>query len=96
MCYRDLLTYPGWALESLDETILMSYFTCEVQEQKKTLEPLFLHADRAGKRRSVKVAILAGTKRTGREISCERHLGSTAFSAFLRELHAPSGTFRSG
>ena len=50
---------------------------------KKYLE----HADEIGKKKSVGIAILLGTKKVGREASCERKLSEFELQAFVRDLH---------
>jgi hypothetical protein len=77
-----------WAIRNLDQTILMSYFSCTLEGQKSDLDAYLAYADRIGKRGSVKIALLMGGKKVGRERSCERELDRVAFQSFLRDLHA--------
>ncbi len=84
-----------WALENLDHPILMSYFGCSLEEQRQWLEPYLRHAEEAGRREAVSVAILMGTKKVGREISCERALDEGSLQRFLAELDAWARRYRS-
>ena len=84
-----------WALEHLDQTMLMSYFGCTFEEQKEWLEPYLAFADRKGRPRSVSITLLMGSKKVGREVSCERQLGEREFHHLIRNLHAWASGFRS-
>jgi len=75
-----------WALENLDRTILMSYFSCTLDGQRKQLGPWLRQADERGRKGSVQVAILLGSKGVGREQSCERQLDGASLLQFLRDL----------
>jgi hypothetical protein len=76
----------SWAIANLDQTILMSYFGCSVEDQAAQLEPWLRQADGHGRKGSVQVAILLGSKSVGRERSCERQLDGAALRQFLRDL----------
>ena len=76
-----------WVLDNVDYPILMSYFGCTLEEQKKNLEKYLEYADRKGKKRTVGVAILLGSKKVGREVSCERLLDERQLQEFLFDLH---------
>ena len=65
----------------------MSYFGCSLDTQKEKLEKYLSHADRRGIRRRVGVAILLGSKKVGREVSCEFLLSEDQMKRFLMELH---------
>jgi hypothetical protein len=82
-----------WAIANIDEPILMSYFGCSLEEQKRWLEKYLQYADERGKR--VKIAILMGGKSVGREMSCERALDGAGFRKFLQDLHGWARTFPS-
>ena len=75
-----------WAIEHLDQPILMSYFSCSVDEQIEGLRPYLDFGDRLGRGRFVKVAILMGGKSVGRERSCEQALEAADFQRFVRRL----------
>ncbi len=77
-----------WAFRTLDEVLLMSYFSCELEGQKEWLDQLLSYADSTRKKGFVRIAILMGSKKTGKEVSCEKLLGSEEAQRFLRELHA--------
>ncbi|MCP4662710.1 MAG: hypothetical protein GY856_45535 [bacterium] len=85
-----------WALRRLDEPILMSYFGCSVEEQIELLDPYLRYADdqRPGVR-NVKVALLLGGKRVGREVSCEQQLDARGFQDFVAELDRRLRSYRS-
>jgi hypothetical protein len=76
-----------WVLDHVDYPILMSYFGCTLEGQKNKLEKYLSHADQRGIRRRVGIAILMGSKKVGREVSCERLLDEHQMKVFLRELH---------
>ena len=76
-----------WAIKELDEVILMSYFSCGLEGQKKWLAPLLADADATGRKGFLRIAILMGTKKMGKEVSCEKVLGPKEMQAFLRDLH---------
>jgi hypothetical protein len=76
-----------WVLDHVDYPILMSYFGCSLDTQKEKLEKYLNHADRRGIRRRVGVAILLGSKKVGREVSCEFLLSEDQMKRFLMELH---------
>jgi|GEM_PF-7006883 len=76
-----------WVLEHVDEPMLMSYFTCDLDEQKKWVEPYLAYADSKGKSRAVRIAILLGSKFVGRERSCEKVLDEKALQAYIAGLH---------
>lgn len=76
-----------WVLDNVDQPILMSYFGCTLAEQKEKLEKYLKYADRAGKRGTVGIAILFGSKRVGREVSCEKLLNERQMQRFLFHLH---------
>jgi hypothetical protein len=82
-----------WAIANIDEPILMSYFGCSLEEQKRWLEKYLQYADERGKR--VKIAILMGGKSVGREMSCEKALDGASFRKFLQDLHSWARTFPS-
>ncbi|HEU4888339.1 MAG TPA: hypothetical protein VFV49_10655 [Thermoanaerobaculia bacterium] len=84
-----------WAIDSIDEPIFMSYFGCTLQEQQEALRDFFEYADRKGKTGNVKIAILLGGKKVGRERSCEQELGRTQFPNFLADLHSWAQGYRS-
>jgi hypothetical protein len=84
-----------WAIENLDTPILMSYFGCTLAQQQQQIGPYLQHAERFGRKGDVKVALLLGSKSTGREVSCERLLDRNAFSEFVRSLRAWAATFAS-
>lgn len=73
-------------IEKADEVILMSYFTCNLEEQKKWLEPYFEYSDKKGKQKNLKVAILFGSKSVGREVSCQG-LEKESLRQFIFGLH---------
>ncbi len=76
-----------WALRHLDQPILMSYFSCTVDEQIALLREYLELADGLDREhRYVKVALLLGGKSTGREVSCELELDAAAFQDFVAEL----------
>lgn len=77
-----------WAIRNLDQTILMSYFSCTLEGQKADLDPYLSYADRIDKSGCVKIALLMGGKKVGRELSCEQELDQAAFQSFLQDLHA--------
>jgi hypothetical protein len=76
-----------WVLDNVDYPILMSYFGCTLEEQKKNLEKYLQYADRKGKKRTVGIGILLGSKKVGREVSCERLLDERQLQNFLSDLH---------
>jgi hypothetical protein len=76
-----------WVLENIDYPILMSYFGCSLEKQKEMLKKYLEHADEIGKKKSIGIAILLGTKKVGREVSCERKLSEFELQAFIRDLH---------
>lgn len=76
-----------WVLDHVDYPILMSYFGCTLEEQINKLEKYLAYADRRGKRGQVGIAILLGSKKVGREISCERLLTQSQLKSFLYQLH---------
>ena len=75
-----------WAIEELDEVILMSYFSCDVESQRVILEPLLSYADEKERVGKVRVAILLGGKQFGREVSCERALDGPGLVSYLAAL----------
>jgi len=75
-----------WVLENVDFPILMSYFSCRLEEQKQLLDPYLNYADHLGRRECVSIAILFGSKKVGREVSCELLLDPEQMRRFLREL----------
>lgn len=77
-----------WGIEHIDEPILMSYFSCNLQEQQAILRPYFEFAETLEHRGTgfLKVAVLLGSKSVGRERSCEQELDEGALQTFLREL----------
>jgi len=75
-----------WAIEHMDEPVLMSYFGCTLTQQQQILKPYLEYADRLGRQRDVKVAILLGSKSVGREASCERLLDSRGLCEFIQSL----------
>jgi hypothetical protein len=77
-----------WVIDHIDYPILMSYFGCSLEEQKSKLEKYLQYADRRGIKRRVGVAILLGSKKVGREESCERLLNEAQMRRFLYDLHA--------
>jgi hypothetical protein len=77
-----------WVIDHIDYPILMSYFGCSVDEQKGKLEKYLSYADRRGIRKRVGIAILLGSKKVGREESCERLLNQSQMKHFLYELHS--------
>ena len=77
-----------WVLEHVDYPMLMSYFTCNLEEQKKWAEPYLAFADSKGKSRAVRIAILLGSKFVGRERSCEKVLDEKALQDYISGLHA--------
>ncbi len=77
-----------WALENIDFPILMSYFSCELDSQKAILRKYLDYADGIGRRGTVGIAILLGSKHVGREISCEKLLSGAQLRLFLSQLHA--------
>ena len=83
------------AIDWIDEPIFMSYFGCSVEEQREALSDLLQYADQQGKVASVKIAILLGGKKVGRERSCEQELGPTQFPNFLADLHSWAQGYRS-
>ncbi len=76
-----------WALDRVDRPILMSYFGCSLAEQQKWLEKYLAHADQQGREQAVRIAILLGSKKAGREVSCEQALDEQGLQRFLKELH---------
>ncbi len=83
-----------YLIKEADEVILMSYFSCNFEKQIAELEKYFLYADNIGKLRSLKIALLFGTKSIGREKSCE-YLGEDNISKFIYELHNWASNFSS-
>lgn len=81
----DALRY--WALENVDCPILMSYFGCTLEQQKASLEKYLTYADGKGKKESVGIAILLGSKSFGREVSCEKLLKAEPLQRFIADLH---------
>jgi hypothetical protein len=77
-----------WAVEHIDQPILMSYFGCSFPEQREQIEKYLVFADRIGRVGAVRVAILLGNKSVGRERSCEQQLAPAEFHRFLGELHS--------
>jgi hypothetical protein len=77
-----------WVLEHVDQPMLMSYFTCDAQEQKKWAEPYLAFADSKGKTGAVRIAILLGNKSVGRERSCEKVLDEAALQKYIADVHA--------
>lgn len=77
-----------WMLRNVDYPILMSYFGCTLENQKKVLTKYLQYADNLGKRRTVSIAILLGGKSVGREVSCEKLLNESALQRFLWDLDA--------
>lgn len=75
-----------YLLKEADEVILMSYFSCDLEGQKKWIEKYLSYADDIKKENSVKIAILMGSKSVGREKSCE-YLGKENIYKFLSDLH---------
>jgi hypothetical protein len=76
-----------WVLENIDYPILMSYFGCTLEKQKEMLQKYLEHAEEIGKKKSIGIAILLGSKKVGREESCERKLSEFELQAFIRDLH---------
>jgi hypothetical protein len=76
-----------WVLDNVDYPILMSYFGCTLEEQINKLEKYLSYADRNGKRGQVGIAILLGSKKVGREVSCEKLLNRSQLKNFLYQLH---------
>ena len=76
-----------WVIDHIDYPILMSYFGCSLEEQKSKLEKYLQYADRRGIKRRVGVAILLGSKKVGREESCERLLNEAQMKRFLYDLN---------
>ena len=65
---------------------MMSYFSCKLEDQKNLLEKYLKFADRIGRRQCVSIAILFGSKKVGREISCELLLEEYQMQIFLEKL----------
>jgi hypothetical protein len=84
-----------WAIDSIDEPIFMSYFGCSLEEQREALSDLLEYADKQGKVANVKIAVLLGGKKVGRERSCEQELGPARFPGFLADLHSWAQGYRS-
>jgi len=76
-----------WVLDHVDYPILMSYFSCTLAEQISKLDKYLSYADSNGKRGQVGIAILLGSKKVGREISCEKLLNENQLQRFLYRLH---------
>lgn len=76
-----------WVIDHIDYPILMSYFGCTLDEQKSKLEKYLRYADQRGIRQRVGIAILMGSKKVGREESCERLLSEAQMKRFLFDLH---------
>lgn len=76
-----------WVIDHIDYPILMSYFGCTLEEQKVKLEKYLGYADQRGIKRRVGIAILLGSKKVGREESCERLLNESQMKRFLFDLH---------
>lgn len=76
-----------WVLDHVDYPILMSYFGCTLEEQISKLEKYLRYADERGKKGQVEIAILLGSKKVGREISCEKLLNQNQLQIFLYRLH---------
>lgn len=83
-----------WVLENIDYPILMSYFGCSLEKQKEMLTKYLEHADEIGKKKSIGIAILLGTKKVGREVSCERKLSEFELQTFIRDLHAWASQYK--
>lgn len=75
-----------WVLDNVDYPILMSYFSCELDKQKQLLDKYLTYADNIGRYQCVSVAILFGSKKVGREISCEILLDKYQMQSFLYKL----------
>lgn len=73
-------------LEEADEVILMSYFSCDLEEQKKWLLPYLKYSEKIGRKGNVKIALLFGSKSVGREFSCEK-LSRENLKNLIFELH---------
>ena len=84
-----------FALRELECVILMSYFGCTIEQQRKALAPYLAYADSQRRVKTVKIAILMGTKKVGRERSCEMTLPEPHFQRFLRDLHVWARHYRS-
>ena len=76
-----------WVIDHIDYPVLMSYFGCTLEEQKAKLEKYLHYADQRGIKRRVGIAILLGSKKVGREESCERLLNESQMKRFLYRLH---------
>lgn len=76
-----------WVIDHIDYPVLMSYFGCTLEEQKAKLEKYLYYADQRGIKRRVGIAILLGSKKVGREESCERRLNESQMKRFLYRLH---------
>jgi hypothetical protein len=81
----DSLRY--WVIENVDYPILMSYFSCSLEDQKQILKKYLERGDEIGKKKAVGIAVLLGTKSVGREASCERKLSGLELLTFIRDLH---------
>lgn len=73
-------------IKETNEVILMSYFSCDLEEQKRWLFPYLSYSDQIGKKNNIKVAILFGGKSVGREVSCD-FLKGESLNKFIFELH---------
>lgn len=76
-----------WVIDHVDYPILMSYFGCSLEDQKARLEKYLNYADQKGIKRRVGIALLLGSKKVGREESCERLLNESQMKLFLYRLH---------
>jgi hypothetical protein len=83
-----------WLIENADEAILMSYFSCALDGQKKDVGEYLRWADERGLRQRIFIAVLLGTKSFGRETSCEIALGGE-LPRFLAELQRWGSGFAS-
>jgi hypothetical protein len=75
-----------WAVDHIDQPILMSYFGCTFEEQRDVLEKYLIRADAAGHAGTVRIAILLGGKSVGRERSCEQQLPPAELRQFLSDI----------
>jgi hypothetical protein len=84
-----------WAIENVDYPILMSYLSCSLEKQQEMLEKYLEYGDSLGKKRSIGIAVLLGTKSVGREVSCEKELGEFELQVFIQNLHNWASQFES-
>jgi len=83
-----------YLIREADEVILMSYFTCSFEEQKRWLSDYLNYAEKIGKEKSIKIALLFGGKSVGRETSCE-NLGKENLNKLILDLHKWASSFSS-